>query len=191
MRKRTFLSSGVSPGCAGTPRHRPCSARRPRRTTGRSARNRAAPIGIFSRWMYLPDVKLGQLEMGNTRIDSPFVLGVVRPEFRPLALRSQRWLRGGKEQMRSLARLFSSSRRGAAEAASKPNLSSACFRPSVFQIWCARRNRDERVDVPFDSVRDFCEREARSSVVLAIRSRISTWRGTSRRVDMHREHGGG
>ena len=55
---------------------------------------------------------------------------------------SGRWLRGSQpwlaercEKMRSLARLFSSSRRAPPKATSNCHLSSACRRPSVFITW--------------------------------------------------------
>ena len=48
------------------------------------------------------------------------------------ALGSQPWWAERSETMRSLARLFSSSRRAPPKAASKPCLSSACLSPSVF-----------------------------------------------------------
>ncbi len=44
--------------------------------------------------------------------------------------------------MRSLARLFSSSRRAPPKAASKPWRSSACFSPSVFITWVCTEEPD-------------------------------------------------
>ena len=55
--------------------------------------------------------------------------------------------------MRSLARLFSSSRRAPPKAASKPYLSSACFRLSVFITWvCSDEPESNGIDAALHAV---------------------------------------
>ena len=75
-----------------------------------------------------------QFDNGNTRIDSPGLIRVLKNRHG-----SGRWLRGSQtwlalrnEKIRSFARGFSSSRRAPPIAASNPWRSSACFSASVF-----------------------------------------------------------
>jgi hypothetical protein len=93
-----------------------------RSTTGRSRAKYSGTMGMSSSWMYCQMSSSVQLLIGNTRIDSPFSL---RALYRCQSsgrwcLGSQRCCAERKLKMRSLARLFSSSRRAPPKAASKP-----------------------------------------------------------------------
>src|SRR5436309_13095120 len=111
----------------------------PRRTTGRTFAKYSGTTGILSHQIYCQTSSSVQFESGNTRIDSPDWRRVLK------SLHSSgRWLRGSQpcpfernEKIRSLARLFSSSRRAPPIAASNSYLSSACLRASVFitRVW--------------------------------------------------------
>ncbi len=93
-----------------------------RSTTGRSAARYSGTIGRSSALVYSQMFSSVQLDRGNTRMVSPLAILVL---YRRQS--SGRWLRGSQtwpaernEKMRSLARLFSSSRRAPPKAASKP-----------------------------------------------------------------------
>src|SRR3546814_9258243 len=77
-----------------------------------------------------------QFEVGKPRTLSPFALRALSRYHSTgrCFFGSQPCVDVRKEKMRSLARLFSSSRRAPPKATSKPWRSSACFSPSVFHM---------------------------------------------------------
>jgi hypothetical protein len=83
-------------------------------------------------------------------MDSPALMRVLNSRHS-----SGRWLRGSQpwlaercEKMRSLARLFSSSRRAPPKAASNFHLSSAWRRASVFMTWVWTEDPEDSSEVP-------------------------------------------
>ena len=125
----------------------------------------------------LPDVELGPVRQREHPDRSrPGACGRCRG-----CQSSGRWFFGSQrccaernEKMRSLARLFSSSRRAPPKAASKPYLSSACFRPcGLPHVGVHRRAVVERVDALRDAPPGSGGRAAPCRARAAIRSRNS------------------
>ena len=142
-------SSAVSPGCSGMRSSSTMISMPSRSTTGRSAGEVERHDRDVLEVDVLPDVELGPVRQREDAdaLALGFARVVERPQLGALVLRVPAVLcRCGSEKMRSLARLFSSSRRAPPKAASKPYLSSACFSPSVFHMSVCTRPVVERVD---------------------------------------------
>ena len=155
-----------------------------RRTTGRSLGEiERHDRNVLGRDV-VPDVELGPVrqrkDADRSRPGRIRVLNRFHSSGRWLR-GSQTWLAPRNEKMRSLARLFSSSRRAPPNAASNCDLSSACFSASVFITWVCSAEPEAiglmpRASAVLVDVDDQIERRA------AARSRRETRssRGTSR-----------